>query len=114
MLFHGCYKHKRLLFLPWMILNMISIIIAYLFVLILIGSGIMALVVSDRVDGQVLISNQGEMYDGSKFAIVGGLAGMSAIIAGIIVLVVTSKKFYVFSVNKAFQKCAMVPNYCSE
>ena len=90
MLFHGCYKQKRILFLPWLILNMISIVISYLLVLILIGSGIMALVVSQKMDGQMFY-NQGEVYDGSKFALVGDLAGMSAIIAGIIALAVTSK-----------------------
>ena len=91
MLFQGCYKRKRFLFLPWLILNMISIVISYLLVLILIGSGIAALVVSDKVDDQQIISNEGEMYDGSNFAIIGGLVGMSAIIYGIIVLVATSK-----------------------
>ena len=70
---------------------MISIVFSYLLVLILIGSGIAALVVSDKVDDQQIISNEGEMYDGSNFAIIGGLVGMSAIIYGIIVLVATSK-----------------------
>lgn len=97
MLFHGCYKQKRILFLPWLILNMISIVISYLLVLILIGSGIMALVVSQKMDGQMFY-NQGEVYDGSKFALVGDLAGMSAIIAGIIALAVTIVMTYLWAV----------------
>ena len=40
---------------------------------------------------QDVSSIEGAMYDGSNFAIVGGLVGMSAIICGIILLVATSK-----------------------
>jgi hypothetical protein len=35
--------------------------------------------------------DNGEVIDGDKFAIIGGLAGISAIIAAVIVLAVTSK-----------------------
>jgi hypothetical protein len=50
-LFIGCSKNQRHFFIPWLVLMMIKLIIAYLIVLILLGSGILALVFSEKAKG---------------------------------------------------------------
>ena len=39
---------------------------------------------------------KGEVHNGDKYAIIGGLAGLSAIFASLIVIVLTSKNIFIF------------------
>jgi hypothetical protein len=52
-------------------------------------TGILALVFSDRISGDLLIDEEGHIENGDKYAIIGGLAGATSILAGIILAIIT-------------------------
>jgi hypothetical protein len=102
----GCIKNQKHFFIPWMILKMIGIVAAYLIVLILLGSGILALVLTEQQvrDHLFVDTNRFEVYDGNKFAVIGDLAGVSALLAAAIILVVTSVMTYLWAVVQHLYK----------
>ena len=87
----GCIKHNRKLFLPWLIFFMLAIITCYLFSIILLVAGILTLVYSDKISGNLFLDSNGGLQSGDKYTIVGTLAGATAISAALIMVVLTSK-----------------------
>jgi hypothetical protein len=58
----------------------------------------LALVVSDDIRGHYYF-NDGEIYSGDRYAVIAGLTGVSAIIAAIVLMLVTSKPEYLILKN---------------
>ena len=67
-------------------------------------TGILALVFSDRISGDLLIDEEGHIENGDKYAIIGGLAGVTSILAGIILAIITGDWGFYRSSNVVEEK----------
>ena len=70
---------------------MLAIVVCYLFAILLLVAGIMTLVYSDKISGSLLLDKDGNVSNGDKYTIVGGLAGIAAISAAFVIVVATSE-----------------------
>jgi hypothetical protein len=62
------------------------------------------LVFSDRISGDLLIDEEGHIENGDKYAIIGGLAGVTSILAGIILAIITGDWGFYRSSNVVEEK----------
>ena len=99
-LFIGCVKRQRLFFIPWLVFKMVGIVICYIIVLILIGTGILVLVFGRKQSEHFKEENffinvvgnhsedevKDEIPDLKNFKVIGDLAGASSIVVSALLL----------------------------
>ena len=57
----------------------------------LLTSGVLALMYNDKISGDLMLDRTGNIHSRDKYSFIGGLAGISAILASIVLMMFTSK-----------------------
>ena len=91
LMFIGCNNHQRHFFMPWLILQSIAIVFSYMVCFSLLTSGVLALMYNDKISGDLMLDRTGNIHNHDKYSFIGGLAGISAILASIVLMIFTSK-----------------------